>query len=71
MKGSYEVIRRFEALIDEWNVAGVVELKGVFCLGHCTEAVTVQIGDDIFTAVNGETAETIFRSEVLPRLGVN
>ena len=40
-KGSYQVISRFQALIHQWELQDKVELKGVFCLGHCTGAVAV------------------------------
>ena len=45
LKGSYEVISKFQALIRKWELQELVELKGVFCMNHCTGAVSVRIDD--------------------------
>ncbi len=68
IKGSYNVISAFQQLIEEYQVFEQVELKAVFCLGHCTEAVSVQIDQDNIYSVSGATARAFFKEEVLTRL---
>ncbi|MTL48416.1 (2Fe-2S) ferredoxin domain-containing protein, partial [Turicibacter sanguinis] len=41
LKGSYEVIQIFQSLIEKHQLQEVLELRAAFCLGHCTEAVSV------------------------------
>ena len=71
LKGAYEVIARFQALIRQWELQESVELKGVFCMNHCTGEVSVRINDDPAIAVPVDGVEEVFRQEVLPRLGVS
>ncbi len=68
IKGSYNVINTFQQIIEERNLSDKVELKAVFCLGHCTEGVSVQIDDSEVYSVSGLTANKFFETEVLPKL---
>ena len=68
IKGSYNVISAFQQLIEEYKVFEQVELKAVFCLGHCTEAVSVQIDQGEIYSVSGTTARAFFKEQVLTRL---
>lgn len=69
IKGSYNVINAFQSLIEEYKLADKVELVAVFCLGHCTEAVSVQVDDGSVKSVLGSTAREFFKTEVLPLVG--
>lgn len=68
IKGSYNVISAFQQLIEEYSVFNEVELKAVFCLGHCMEAVSVQINDEGVYSVSGESARSFFKNHILSRL---
>ncbi|NLK08685.1 MAG: (2Fe-2S) ferredoxin domain-containing protein [Firmicutes bacterium] len=70
IKGSYAIINRFQTLIHNLSLEDKVELKGVFCVGHCTEAVAVQIGADPIICVTAQDTDEIFQQEVLPKVGV-
>ncbi|MEA4883977.1 MAG: (2Fe-2S) ferredoxin domain-containing protein [Clostridia bacterium] len=70
IKGAPEVIEKLQELIAAHNLWNQVELKGVFCLEHCTEGVTIEIGKDMFSAVSPEAAEALFEREILPRVAV-
>lgn len=54
-------------MIEEHKLGDKVELTGVFCLGHCTDAVSVQIGDEIFS-VNTDNVGDFFQKQVLERI---
>jgi len=68
IKGSYNVISAFQQLIEEYKVFEQVELKAVFCLGHCQDAVSVQIDDSEVFSVSGATARQFFKDQVMTRL---
>lgn len=68
LKGTHEVIDIFRNLIETYHLEEKLELKAAFCIGHCTEAVTVQKWDGTILSVNKDNAETIFLSEILPEL---
>ena len=49
LKGSYQVIREIENFITREGLEDRIELKGAFCLGNCTEAVSVRVGEEILS----------------------
>ncbi|MCM8710680.1 (2Fe-2S) ferredoxin domain-containing protein [Clostridium sp. SYSU_GA19001] len=68
IKGSYNIISTFQQIIEEYNLSDKIELKAVFCLGHCTENVSVKINDSEVYSVSGATARRFFETEVMTRL---
>ncbi len=67
-RGAGEVIGAFLRLIQENGLEAEVELKGSFCMEHCTEGTTLQIGDRLFFGVFARDVPRLFREEVLARL---
>lgn len=63
LKGSYEVIEKFKRCVEDNNLNDSVVIKAAFCLGHCTEAVSVKFKDKIYSVVP-ETAEKFFNEVV-------
>ena len=49
LKGSYQVIREIEEFVQDRALGDRIELKGAFCLGNCTEAVSVRVGERILS----------------------
>lgn len=49
LKGSYQVIREIETFVEDKKLGDRIELKGAFCLGNCTEAVSVRVGGRILS----------------------
>lgn len=68
IKGSTHVISIIQQLIEEYQVMDQVELKAGFCLGHCTEAVSVQLNQENIYSVSETTARDFFKEEVLTRI---
>ncbi|MEL7650003.1 MAG: NAD(P)H-dependent oxidoreductase subunit E [Sedimentibacter sp.] len=64
LKGSTEVIEIFKNCVNNRQLSDKVEIKGAFCLGHCTEAVSVCLNDKIYS-VNKESAEKFFDEFVM------
>lgn len=56
LKGSYEVIRTFKAYLSDQNLENTIDLKSSFCLGKCSEAVSVQVNDNEICSVSPESA---------------
>lgn len=67
LKDSYDVINIFKYCVNSRDVMDKVEIKAAFCLGHCTEAVSVCFGDKIYS-VNSNTAENFFDEIVMKNL---
>ncbi len=67
LKGSYNVISAFQQMLETHGLTDQVELKAVFCLGHCTQAVSVMVGENgPVYSVSGATAQEFFESTILP-----
>ncbi len=77
LKGSYEVIEAFKALVTKYKAEQQVSLQASFCLGCCAEGVTVKClpqeecaETDVITLhkASAENAEQLFTEQVLPLL---
>ncbi|EGO65216.1 (2Fe-2S) ferredoxin domain-containing protein [Acetonema longum] len=66
IKGSYNVLNSLQQLREEYGLADQVEINAIFCLNHCTEAVSVQIDDGAVHSVSGSTARDFFIKNILP-----
>ncbi|MFR8012609.1 MAG: (2Fe-2S) ferredoxin domain-containing protein [Clostridia bacterium] len=50
LRGSHEVISTLKHLISDNGLAGQVELKAVFCMGKCSDGVSVRVdGSEIYS----------------------
>lgn len=65
LRGSYDVIKRLEELVAMHNLSDKVEISAAFCLGHCTNGVTIQVDDRIITGTSKENIEDIFSQYIL------
>ncbi|MGE4213553.1 MAG: NAD(P)H-dependent oxidoreductase subunit E [Anaerotignaceae bacterium] len=63
LKGSYEIINKLEALLEENQMGDKVKIKAAFCLGDCVGAVCVKVGDDIYS-VQPDTVDNFFNTVV-------
>lgn len=70
IKGSYNIISSLQQLLEEYELTDKAEIDAVFCLGHCTERVSVQIDDGEVQSVSGATVREFFQQHVLPKLGL-
>lgn len=52
LKGSYEVIEKLQELISRDKAEDKIIIKAAFCLGHCTEAVSIKVDDDPIIGVS-------------------
>ncbi|WP_069997512.1 (2Fe-2S) ferredoxin domain-containing protein [Cellulosilyticum sp. I15G10I2] len=68
LKGSYQVIEIFKALIKEHQLENIIELHAAFCIGRCTGAVSVARWDDKILSVSKDNAREIFIYEIMAYL---
>lgn len=68
LRGSGRIVDRFRDLIAGHGLEQRVVLKGSFCMEHCTDGVTVKIGERVYTRLTPEDIDRIFGEEVLPEL---
>ena len=66
LKGSHDVIKKLEQLIEKFNLQEKIELRGNFCLGRCDAGVTVKVNDTFLDNVTKDNIEEKFEKEILP-----
>lgn len=67
LKGAEDVITGLMELIRKSGIESCVELKGCFCLGRCTEGVTIKVDDEIIASVSKESLPQVFEEKILPK----
>ena len=65
LKGSYKVIQGLQKLIEVNNLSDMVEIKGAFCIGRCTEAVSVTVNDEGLFSLNEDNIESFFNENIM------
>jgi len=70
LKGSYDVIKKIQELLEKHCLTKEVDLQAGFCLGHCSEGVTVKMDDEYLLNVNKENVEEIFMEKIYTALKV-
>ena len=66
IKGSRQVVKQLQQLINANNLSDKVELSGTFCIGRCQEGVCVTVDGEFFS-VSPESATEFFNKNILTR----
>ena len=69
LKGSYDIIQLMKEAIALHKLEEKVILSAAFCLGHCTDGVSVKINDSMICGVSRDNFEEFFQNNVLAVLG--
>jgi NADH:ubiquinone oxidoreductase subunit E len=70
IKGSRQIIVRFNELLKEHGLEDKIELQGSFCMERCGEGLNWQIDDEPVTSSSVEEAIRTFAEKVLkPQTG--
>lgn len=64
LKGSREVVKQLESLIEEYHLKDKIELNGSFCMGECVEGVCTKINNQIYSLSPGTTRD-FFEAHVI------
>lgn len=55
LRGAYQVVNRLQKIVEEKKLEERVVIKAAFCLGHCTNAVSVKVDDgEVFSLTEDE-----------------
>ncbi len=68
IKGSYNIIQLMKDAIERHHLEEKVKLSAAFCLGRCTDGVTVKINDEIICGVSEERFPEFFNQHVLAKM---
>ncbi len=68
LKGSYDVVETLKRLIKEQNLEDKIELKASFCLGNCSNGVSMKVDDEFVQNANPENIEQIFNEQIKTKL---
>jgi len=72
IKGSRQIIVRFNELLKEHGLEKKIELQGSFCMERCGEGLNWQIDEEPITSSSVEEAIETFTEKVLkPAVGSN
>ena len=59
LKGSRQVVEKFQELIEKNGAGDKIELSGTFCMGRCQQGVCVTV-DGQFHSVSPNTVRSFF-----------
>ena len=65
LKGSYNIINLMKENLEKNGLTDKVNLSAAFCLGKCTNGVSIKVNDEIITGLNSENFTEIFNEKVL------
>ncbi len=66
LKGSPEIVRRMQEMVEKYNLGGEVTLCGSFCAGGCSApGVAVEVDDAAYNDVTPENFDEFFETKVL------
>ncbi len=71
LKGSYDIIQLMKEAISTNELDDKVKLSAAFCLGRCTDGVSVKIDDGIICGVSKDTFHQFFEEHVLKQIVTN
>lgn len=67
LKGSRQIVEKLQELVAKNDLKDIVELGGTFCMGNCTNGVSVTVDGRLFS-LSTDTVEDFFEKQVLPQL---
>lgn len=67
LRGSYEIVSLLKQKLAENKLDDEIDLSAAFCLGKCTEGVSVKFGDEVVSGITKENFDDIFNKYVLSR----
>lgn len=68
LRGSAKIVELIKYAVKENNLEDKIKLSGAFCLGKCTEGVSIKIDDEIICGVSPDNFDDIFKKHVLDKI---
>ena len=67
LRGSYDIINLMKENLSKYNLEETVNLSAAFCLGKCTNGVSIKVDDEVITGVSADNFDEIFAKYVLKK----
>lgn len=67
LRGSYQIIELMTEALKKNNLSDSVTLSAAFCLGKCTDGVSIKVDDEIICGVSPDNFTEIFNRYVLKK----
>ena len=68
LKGSYDIIEKFQALKEQHQLGDEFSIEASFCMGNCVNGVCIRINDELCGGVHPSNVNEIFEEKILPLL---
>lgn len=68
LSGSAKIVELMKNAVERNNLNDKVNLSGAFCLGKCTEGVSVKFDDEIVCGVSEDNFDETFQKYVLDKI---
>ena len=68
LKGSYEIIEKFQALKAQHQLEDELSIEASFCMGNCINGVCIRINDELVGGVSPSNVSEVFEEKILPLL---
>lgn len=65
LKGSYKIIELMKEYIEQYHLEEKVNLSAAFCLGKCTDGVSMKVDNEIICGVSTENFQEMFHKYIL------
>ena len=69
LKGSPAVVEQLQQLINQFELAEIIQLRGCFCMNRCQTGVSVLL-DGAAYSLTPESTRPFFMETVLPRIAL-
>jgi NADH-quinone oxidoreductase subunit G len=68
LRGGERVAEQLAALVREAGLQSAVKVRGSFCLEHCSEGVSVKVGDTVLSGIQPTEVRERLLPEILTRV---
>lgn len=65
LRGSYDIINLMKENLEKNGLTEKVNLSAAFCLGKCTNGVSIKVNNEIICGVSKENFDEVFKKYVL------
>jgi len=68
LRGSYNIIELLKQRLEENGLTDKVDLRAAFCLGKCTDGVSIKVDDEIVCGVSTDNFDEVFEKHILSQV---
>ncbi len=65
LRGSYDIINLMKENLEKNGLTEKINLSAAFCLGKCTNGVSIKVNNEIICGVSKENFNDVFQKYVL------